>query len=182
VKFKTVKQLIIMFEPKPQTITQADIDAVNTQIDDLVTAIKALNTTNTALTEKERKDGVTVSVRRKAFLDYYFANKDANGAFKPSQTLIPEADAVKHYFVHTNTGALIGKLFSAVELLQDMELNGEHYTFNFASAGLDAAAKARKNGLPGADSWYDALKNLFPKVGRKGSRGVVNPPATGPHP
>jgi hypothetical protein len=168
-----------MYEPKPQTIAQADIDALNLQIDGVITAINALNTTNTALTEKERKDGVTISVRRKAFNDFYFANKDtpANAAFKPSQTLIPEADAVKHYFIHSRTGPLINKLYTAIEILQDMEMNGEHYSFNFASAGLDAAAKARKNGQPGADTWWSSLKELFPKVGRRG-HGLSNSPST----
>jgi hypothetical protein len=156
-----------MFNPEPQAIAQADIDAVSLQIDDLITDIKALNTTNTALTEEERRKGVTVGVQRKAFNDYYFANKDANPQFKPSQTLIPEANAVKHYTIHNQTDALIGKLFSAIELVQDIELNGEHYSFNFASAGFDAAEKAKKNGLPGADAWYNSLKVLFPKVGRK---------------
>lgn len=155
-----------MYNPNPPAIAQADIDAVDTKLDDLITAIVALNTTNVALTKKEREDGVTVGVRRKAFNDFYFANKDANPQFKPSQTLIPEADAVKHYFAHTRTGALRQKLQTAFEMLDDVELNGEHFSFNFASQALDAAAKAKKNGLPGADAWYDSLKALFPKMGR----------------
>ncbi|HLG34428.1 MAG TPA: hypothetical protein VI757_06060, partial [Bacteroidia bacterium] len=80
------------FNPTPQNIVQLDINLLKTKINDAIAQAITMNNTNTALTKEERKAGVTVGAQRKAFNDYYFANKNNYLNLKPSQTVVSDAD------------------------------------------------------------------------------------------
>jgi hypothetical protein len=151
------------FNPIPQPVAQADIDNINTLITDLIAAVSALNTTNVALTKEERRNGVTIGKERKPFSDHYFANKVNYPTLKPSQTVVSEADADRHYFIQDKLSGPVSLITTAAEMLQDFKLNSEHYSFDYASEGRLAAKKGKINGLPGADSWFDALDPLYPQ-------------------
>jgi hypothetical protein len=151
------------YTPIPQPILQADLDDLKTAIMDAITKAQAMNNTNTALTKGERSSGVTVGQQRKAFNDYYYGNKNSYPDFKPGQTSVSEANADKHFFIHNGLTESAGLLLSLLETVQDMQLNSEHFSYDYARSGRDAAKNARDNGLPGADSWFDSLDELFPQ-------------------
>jgi hypothetical protein len=124
-----------------------------------------MNSTNLALTKTERSAGNTVGAERKPFEDYYYQNKNNYPALKPAQTVITEGVAEKHFFIHNGLTESLGLLETLKEILQDMQLNSEHYSYDYASAGRLAAKTGKENGLQGADSFFDALDELFPQRG-----------------
>jgi hypothetical protein len=155
------------FNPTAQPILQADIDAIKTAINGIITQINTANTTNVALTKDERSKGVTVGEKREPFNDYYYENKNDHPEFKPAanQTSITEAQADQHFFNHNGMGSVIDLLTSAIELAQDIQLNSEHFAYEYASDGRLVAKTAAEKGKPGADAWFDALDSRFPQRG-----------------
>jgi hypothetical protein len=152
-----------MFQPIPNVIAQADIDNLKTLVQDLITAIDALNPNNTALTTEERQAGRTIGQKRKAFSDFYFTNKNSYPTLKPSQTAVSELNAEKHYFNQEKLTEVEQLISTAMEKIQDIKLNGEHFVFHFASKGRLAAKNGVEVGLPGADSFFNALDELYPQ-------------------
>lgn len=155
------------FNPTPQVITQLQIDDVKNDVNNLLLKIKTLNTTNVALTKTERSSGVTVGEERKGFNDYYYENKNDYPDFKPApnQTTITEAQANQHFFNHNGLSPVIDLLTTGIELAQDIQLNSEHFSYEFASDGRLVAKTAAEKGKPGADTWFDALDTRFPQRG-----------------
>jgi hypothetical protein len=151
------------YQPIPNVIAQADIDNVKTMVQDLITAIDALNPNNTALTPTERQAGRTIGQKRKPFSDLYFSTKNGYPTLKPSQTEISELNAEKHYFNQDKLTELELLLTTAQEKLGDIKLNAEHFVFRFASKGRLAAKNGVEAGLPGADSFFNALDELYPQ-------------------
>lgn len=156
-----------MFDKRPLAITQIDVDNLDGKITDVETAIDTLNTLAIGLTKDERRSGVTIGQKRKPFNDYYYDNKNSYPNLKPSQTIITEADAEKHYFIFQKFIALAGRLDTLKEKFLDIQLNSEHFAHDYASEGRLAAKRGKENGLPGADSFFDALDDLYPDTGRK---------------
>ncbi len=159
------------FENTPQSFDQFAVDTVHTALDDAQTQIIALNDTNTALTKEERQASVSVGVARKPFNDFFFDTKDGHPNLKPAQTKVPEADAEQFQFINLALVETEQRLLTMLELISDMKLNAEHFAFDFASDGRMAAKTAAENGLPGADSRFDALNDLFPQTGPTGGGG-----------
>ncbi len=154
-----------MYEKNPQAITQLVIDGIKAKIQAAITEVETVNNPSVALTKEERKEGVTVGKQREPFTDFYYGNKDNYPTLKPSQTVVPETDAVKHYFIHSHLGESLNLARKLVEMLEDMQLNAEHFSYMYASKGRLAAKTGKEAGLPGADTFFDALNALFPKTG-----------------
>jgi hypothetical protein len=151
------------YQPIPNSIAQADIDNLITLIDAAIAALDALNPNNTALTKDERKFGVTIGPKRKPFADLYFTTKNGYPTLKPAQTAIPEINAEKHYFNQDKLALVELRAQTLNEKIQDLKLNGEHFVFQFASKGRLAAKEGVEAGYPGADTFFDALDELFPQ-------------------
>ncbi|HLG36213.1 MAG TPA: hypothetical protein VI757_15145 [Bacteroidia bacterium] len=160
------------FNPTPQNIVQLDIDTLKVKINAAIAQATTMNDTNAALTKDERQAAVSVGVQRKAFNDYYYANKNNYPALKPSQTVVSDADSEKHYFIHNNLTEMKGLALTLIEMIEDMQLNSEHFAYDYAGEGRLAAKRGKENGLPGADSFFDALDALFPQ---RGPDEIVNP-------
>jgi hypothetical protein len=151
------------YQPIPPAIAQADIDNLKSLVQDLRDAIAALNTNSIGLTKDERKNGVTIGPKRKPFNDYYYGNKNSYPNLKPGQQAITELSAEKHFFVQNGMNEVCGLILTAFEEAQDVSLNSEHYAHDYASAGRKSAKEGKINGLPGADSFFDALDALYPQ-------------------
>jgi hypothetical protein len=154
-----------MYQKTPVGLTALVIAGIKTKIQDAIAAVVAANTPEVALTPEERREGVTVGKERKPFVDYYYGNKNNYPALKPSQTVVTEANAEKHYFDHTEVVELIDLGKQLVELLEDIQLNGEHFSEIYASKGRLAAKNGVDAGIPGADTFFNALDELFPQRG-----------------
>jgi hypothetical protein len=171
-KINNLNLIHMAFNPTPQTIVQADLDLLKTKINDAIAQVLTMNNTNTALSKEERKAGVTVGPSRKPFNDYYYENKNNYADLKPSQTKVNDADAEQHYFIHSKLNEMKGLGLTLIEVIEDIQLNSEHFAYDYASEGRLAAKKGKDNGLLGADSFFDALDELYPQ---RGADGGENP-------
>lgn len=154
-----------MYQKTPLGLTAVQIATLKGKIQDAIDEVVTVNTPEVALTPDERREGVTVGKERKAFEDYYYGNKNNYPNLKPSQTVVTEANAEKHYFDHTALEEVkaLGKTF--VEMIEDIQLNGEHFSQAYASKGRLAAKAGAEAGYPGADTFFSELDELYPKTG-----------------
>jgi len=163
------------FTPVPLGITQADLDDLIADANAIVAKIIAINTTAIALTSPERQKSVTVGVKREPFNDHFYENKINYPDLKPSQTRVTEPQAERHFFIHKGMANVAGVLYTAIEMVTDIQMNSEHYTYDYASEGRLAAKRGAENGKPGADTWFNALDERFPQTGPSGDSDTLNP-------
>lgn len=155
------------YNPLVPVFTDADVDAVKAEIIAATASVDALNTINVALLKEERGKGSTVGPKRKPYEDFFYINKGGYAQFMPaaSATKVNEVNAVKHYNGHKKLGELTPLVLTLMEKIVDLQLNGEHFAFHFASKGRLSAKDAVESGQPGADSWFDELDALYPQRG-----------------
>ena len=158
------------YEPTPPEV---DTGTLNTDLDDIISDLTAHDLN---LTTDERKNANSFDADRLGFVTDYYDNKGDYPTLLPG--FMNEADADAHNTLRIALDTTRVKALRVLELVEDIQINSEHFTMEFALEGYSVAGRAKNRNVPGADTFYDLLSRHFADQGGPGETPPDEEPDT----
>lgn len=162
------------YEPTPPEV---DTTGLSTGLDSIITQLTAHDIN---LTKKERGSANSIDDDRLGFVEDYYGNKGDYPNLLPG--FMNEADADLHNSVRINLDSIRVKALRVVELVEDLQINSEHFTMEYAGEGYAVVGRAKDRNVPGADTFWDLLRRHFKDMGGPGETPPEDPPPEEPTP
>jgi hypothetical protein len=142
----------------PLNLTAAQITALNTALDTIVTTLTAAGAAN--LTKEEIASLQAIGDTRQPFVDRTMQQHVVNyPTLLPN--FVPLTEAQKHYTNANALKAMLLKISKINEMADECRMVADHYAFEYMRDVYQNAQRGKSRNVLGSDVVYEDLKPLF---------------------